>query len=87
MTKEKKTESPTGRTCEVLKNEIHVRLLKGKVTRLKSKLAINQEQWVDTFKTIQVRRSQSSEADLFLIIIHPAEPRHNNNNSNNNNMN
>ena len=50
MTNEE-TESPKCRTCEVLKNEI--RVLKGKVTRLKSKLAINQEQWVDTFKAIQ----------------------------------
>ena len=67
------------------------------MTRLKSKLAANQEQWVNTFKTIQeqnrllmvnaqIRRSPSSESDLFLIIIHPAEPRHNYN-SNNNNIN
>ena len=89
MTKEE-TESPTCSTCEVLKNKI--RLLKGKVARLKSKLAANQEQWVDTFKAIQeqnqllmVNTSKTPklrESDLFLIINNPAEPRHNNNNNN-----
>ena len=94
MTKEE-TESPTCSTCEVLKNEI--RLLKGKVTRLKSKLATNQEQWVDTFKAIQDQNRllmvntgktpKPRESNLFLVIINPAEPRHNNNNKNNNNNN
>ena len=94
MTKEE-TESPTCSTCEVLKNEI--RLLKGKVTRLKSKLATNQEQWVDTFKAIQDQNQllmvntgktpKTRESNLFLVIINPAEPRHNNNNKNNNNNN
>ena len=86
MTKEK--ESPTCSTCEILKNDIKV--LKGKVTRLKSKLATNQEQWVHTFKAIQEQNRllmvntgktpKPRESDLFLIIINPAEPRHNNNN-------
>ena len=89
MTKEE-TESPTCSTCEVLKNEI--RLLKGKVTRLKSKLTTNQEQWVDTFKAIQDQNRllmvntgktpKPRESNLFLVIINPAEPRHNNNNKN-----
>ena len=86
MTKE--TESPTCSTCEILKNDI--KLLKGKVTRLKSKLATNQEQWVHTFKAIQEQNRllmvntgktpKPRESDLFLIIINPAEQRHNNNN-------
>lgn len=48
---EKEMESPTCRTCELLRNEISQ--LKSKVTRLKNKFAANQEQWVDAFRTIQ----------------------------------
>ena len=48
---EEETESLTCRKCEALRNEISQ--LKGKLTRLKNKLTANQQQWVDTFRTIQ----------------------------------
>ncbi|CAH3037824.1 unnamed protein product [Porites lobata] len=49
-------DTPTGHagnctTCKTLRSE--VTQLRGKVTRLKSKLISNQDQWVETFKSIQ----------------------------------
>ncbi|CAH3144934.1 unnamed protein product, partial [Porites evermanni] len=49
-------DTPTGNagnctTCKTLRSE--VTQLRGKVTRLKSKLISNQDQWVETFKSIQ----------------------------------
>ncbi|CAH3182563.1 unnamed protein product [Porites lobata] len=49
-------DTPTGHagnctTCKTLRSE--VTQLRGKVTRMKSKLISNQDQWVETFKSIQ----------------------------------
>ena len=41
----------TCEVCNAMKTEISQ--LKGKVTRLKNKLATNQQQWVETFKELQ----------------------------------
>ncbi|KAJ7381739.1 hypothetical protein OS493_039258 [Desmophyllum pertusum] len=50
MTEEKEHTATCG-TCKVMKSEISQ--LKGKVTRLKNKLAYNQEHWVQTFRDTQ----------------------------------
>ena len=55
----KKSDTTVCGTCQILKNEISQ--LKGKVTRLKNKIASNQEQWVQTFKKIQVQKQVLTE--------------------------
>lgn len=49
MTEE--TQTTTCLSCKAMKSEVGQ--LKGKITKLKKKLATNQEQWVETFKEIQ----------------------------------
>lgn len=49
MTEEMQTS--TCLSCKTMK--IEVGQMKGKITKLKKKLATNQEQWVETFREIQ----------------------------------
>lgn len=50
---EKKSQTTVCGTCQILKSGISQ--LKGKVIKLKNKIASNQEQWVKTFQEIQER--------------------------------